>query len=209
MPPGQRPQDAWKGNAAPPARAARGPKPVPSRRWLGTALVLAALAGVIVGLIFYFRPDPEPVLLAIPVTQYEHKDWPPNPWAEADARGVRERFGGDSAQAFQLQEKGRILGELSRAAEQSRGKDKGRPVVVYICALGAVADGTVYLIPGDGKPDDPTGWIALDELLQPLHRTDAHRLLILDIRPVSSPRSVLPTEDVNEALEAALTKLDA
>src|SRR5262245_3157105 len=102
MPSTRRPQDAWKADSpAAPARVRAGN----SRRWFWAALAVAALAGVTAGLFVYLRPDPEPVLLAIPVMQYAHPDWPPNPWAEADARGLRERFGGDSAQAFQVQEK--------------------------------------------------------------------------------------------------------
>src|SRR5206468_1999643 len=135
----------------------RGSKPPSSRRWFGAALILAALAGVIVGLFFYLRPDPEPVLLAFPVTQYSQNDWSPNPWAEADAHGIRERFSHDSAESFQNQEKARILRELNRAADDSRGKDKRRPVVVSLSALGTVADGTVYIIPGDARPEDPSG----------------------------------------------------
>jgi hypothetical protein len=204
MPPTRRPKDNWKAaaanGAARPAAAGR------SGRWLAAALLLAALAGVTAGLFVYLRPDPDPVLLALPVTQYAHPDWPPNPWAEADARGLRDRFGGDSAQAVQVQEKARIVRELNRAADDSRGGR--RPVVIYVSALGVAADGKVSLLPGDARPDDPAGWLPLDDLLQPLRRTDAPRLLVLDVRPVASPRTVLPTEDVNEALDAALARLD-
>jgi hypothetical protein len=169
--------------------------------------VLLALAGLIAGWFFWIRPDSEPVLLAIPVVQYDPPDWPPNPWAEADAHAVRERFGTDSAEAFQFQQKARILGELNRAADDSHGRDKDRPLIVYLSALGTVADGKVYLVPGDSKPDDPTTWISLDELLAPLRRTSARRLLILDVRPVNAPRAALPAEDVNEALDTALGQL--
>jgi len=204
MPPSQRPKDNWKkpASAGGPAHARSAPS---SRRWLGAALVLAALVGVVAGLFFFLRPDPEPVLLAIPVTQFAHADWPANPFAEPDARGLRDRFGGDSAQAFQVQEKARILRELGRVADETRGSR--RTAVFYLSTLGTTFDGKPYLLPGDARPDDPSGWMTLDEVLQPLRRTDANRLLILDVRPVSSPRSVLPTEDVNELLGAALTKL--
>lgn len=209
--PGRRPRDAWKAatpNGQPGPRRGRTPGRAPGGawRWVWAALVLAGLVGLIGGLFVYLRPDPVPVVLAVPVTQYAHPDWPANPWAEADARGLRDRFGGDPAQAFQVQEKDRIRRELTRAADDSRGRS--RPVVAYISALGVAADGKVSLLPGDARPDDPAGWLPLAEVLQLFGRTDAPRLLVLDIRPVASPRSVLPTEDVNEALDAALAKLD-
>jgi hypothetical protein len=172
------------------------------------AVLLAALAGVTAGLFVYLRKDPEPIFRAIAVTHYAHPDWPPNPWAGDDARGLRDRFGGDSAQASQDQERARILRQLTEAAEQSRS-DRRRPLVVYLSALGTVtADGTVYLIPGDGKPDDPSTWLPLKDVLEPLRRTEAKRLLILDVRPAAGPRSLQPAADVNEALDAALEKLD-
>jgi hypothetical protein len=171
------------------------------------ALVLAALAGAIAGLFFYIRPDPVPVLLAMPVTQYDSPDWPPNPWAEADASGLRDRFPEDSAQASQAQAKDSILARLRDAVEHSRGK--GRPLVVYLCLLGTVADGTPYLLPGDARPDDREEWMTLADVLEPLAATPhVHKLVILDVRPAASPRSVLPAEDVNDALDAALAQLD-
>ena len=212
MPPSRRPQDAWKAGpkangqptpASPGRPAAR--KTGGTWRWVWAALILSAILGTIAGLFVYLRPDPAPVLLAIPVTQYAHPDWPANPWAEADARGLREHFGDDSAQAFQAQEKARVLHELSTAADGSRGVRI--PRVVYLSALGVAAEGKVFLLPGDAKPDDPATWLPLDDLLAPLRRTAAPRLLILDVRSVASPRSVLPAEDVNEALGAALKKL--
>jgi hypothetical protein len=169
---------------------------------------VAALGGVTAGLFVYLRPDPEPLFRAIPVTQYAHPDWPPNAWAEADARGLRDRFAGDSAQASQDQEKARILRQLAEAAEESRG-NRRRPLVVYLSALGTVTpDGVVHLIPSDGRPDDPSGWIPLNDVLQPFRRTDAPRLLVLDVRPAAGPRSVQPAADVNEALDAALARLE-
>jgi hypothetical protein len=210
-----RPRDAWRATAsdgrgrASPTRGRRPGGSGGSRKWLGAALLLAALGGAIAGLLVYLWPAPDPVLLAIPVSEYAHPDWPPNPWAEADARGVRDRFGLDSAQAFQVQEKARILRELRQAADDSRGVYRRRPVVVYLCALGVAADGKVFLVPGDGRPDDPSGWLPLGELLDQLPRDGAPLLLILDVRPAASPRSVLPAADVNEELDATLAKLDA
>ncbi len=203
-----RPQDVWKNTAA-----GRTPGPTGSgnrteggsrRRWLIAALVVGTLGGAIAGLLVYLWPDPPPVLLAIPVTAYDHPDWPPNPWAEADARGFLERAGGEGTQSFQAQEKQSILRELNRVADDARG----RPVVVYISALGISDGGKVSLIPGGGRPDEPSTWLSLEDLLSPLRRASSPRLLILDVRPVTDPRAVLTGEDVNESLDGALAKLD-
>lgn len=205
----RRPQDAWKPTArgTTPADRRREKQSGNIRRWFGIAVLLAALCGTAIGLIYYlFRPNPEPYLLAIAVTK-SPADWPPNPWAEADAGGLRERFPDDSALAFQSQDKARILSLLTQAAEDSKGKNRRRPLVVYLCALGVSHGGKVYLVPADGTPDDPGTWLSLEAVLDPLRKTDARRLLVLDLRPARSPRGLLPAEDVNEALESALAKL--
>ena len=199
-----RPQDVWKQSRAgqPPVRPGRG-SGAGRGRWFLAALVLVALGGAIAGLLVYLWPERAPVLLAIPVTAYAHPDWPPNPWGEADARAVLERSPGETAQTFQAQEKQAILRELNRLAEDSRR----RPLIVYLSALGAMAAGKVHLIPGDGQPDNPATWLPLEEILSPLRRSSAPRLLILDLLPASDPRAVLMSEDVNEELDAALARL--
>lgn len=198
-----RPRDVWKKPAAngPPGRT--GPRRG-AGRWIAAALVVVALGGTIAGLLVYLWPDPPPVVLAIPVSNFEHPDWPPDPWAEADARGFLERAGGEAAQTFQAQEKAAIVRELNRVADDSRG----RPVVVFLTALGMSDGGKVFLIPSLARPDDPATWLALDDVLSPLRRATAPRLLVLDVRPVTDPRAVLTGEDVNESLDAALEKLD-
>ena len=147
-----RPQDVWKSSAAArPPGAGRAPA---RSRWFAAALAVVALAGVVAGLLFYLWPDPAPVILAIPVSIYNDPDWPPNAWAEADARGLIERAPEGGAQTFQAQEKTAILRELDRVV----GDARRRPLVVYLSTLGAVANGKVHLIPGDARPDDPPSW---------------------------------------------------
>lgn len=198
-----RPQDAWKkAGAGPPPRS--GPRAGGGMaRWFLAALLVVAIGGAIAGLLFYLWPERTPVLLAIPITAYAQADWPPNPWGEADARAFLERSPTDTTQSFQAQEKQAILRELNRAAEDSRG----RPIIVYLSALGVAANGKVSLIPGDGRPDSPETWLTLDEILSPLRRATAPRLLILDVVPATDPRAVLMSEDVNEVLDTALAKL--
>jgi hypothetical protein len=200
-----RPQDVWKNSAASnkPAAANSRTQSNSRKRWFGAALFVVLLGGTLAGLLVYLWPDPTPVLLAIPVTAYDNPDWPANPFAESDARGFLQRAGGEAAQAFQAQEKETILRELIRVANDSRS----RPIVVYISALGVSDGGKVSLIPSGARPDDPGTWLPLEEVLSPLRRASAPRLLILDIRPVTDPRAVLTGEDVNESLDATLARL--
>ena len=163
-----------------------------------------ALGGAIAGLLFYLWPDPPPVILAMPITAYgQQPDWPPNPWAEADARSLLERDAEVRRQTFQAQDKPAILRELDRAATETRKQ----PLVVYLSALGVAATDKVHLIPGGGRPDDPSTWLALDEVLARVRRAATPRLLILDVRPATDPRTVLTGQDVNEVLDATLARL--
>jgi hypothetical protein len=203
-----KPKDAWR--AATPASSAPGlpgrRKPAGNpRRWLLAALVVLGLGGVLAGLFFFMRPDPDPVLLALPVSEYADPGWPPNPWAVQEARAYGERFGDDSTKAFPDQEKARLLRALAQLAEDSRGAKKGQPIVAILTILGVARDGVPYLLPADAKPDDPSMWLKLDDILQPLRKTDVPRLLILDVRPVAS----LSTSDVNDELGTALAKLES
>jgi hypothetical protein len=122
---------------------------------------------------------------------------------EADARSLLDRSPNDGAQTFQAQEKQAILRELDRAA----GDVRNRPLVVYISTLGIVSSGKVLLIPVDGRPDDPSTWLPLDEVLSRVRRASTPRLLILDVRPSSNPRAALTGEDVNGLLDSSLAKL--
>jgi hypothetical protein len=199
-----RPQDVWKRTSSgqPPSKPGQRTSGG-AGRWFFAALFVVGIGGAIAGLLFYLWPEKEPVVLAIPVTAYAQQDWPPNPWGEGDARALLERSPTDSIQTFQAQEKQAILRELNRAAEDPRG----RPIIVYLSALGVTADGKVYLIPGDGRPESPETWLALDEILSPLRRATAPRLLILDLAPATDPRAMLMGEDVNEVLDTTLARL--
>ena len=207
-----RPKDAWRGAAAA-ANSAPG-KPGTkkaagnTRRWLVAALVVLGLGGIIAGLFFFMRPAPDPVLLALPVTEYADPSWPANPWAAAEARNYGERFD-ETSKAFPDQEKARLLRALAQLAEDSKGTHKGRPIVAVLAIQGIAINGVPYLLPADAKPDDPSTWLKLDDVLQPLRKADVPRLLILDVRPVNSPHSIQPTSDVNDELDAALTKMEA
>ena len=201
------PKDAWRANAGPSASAARGPAGKNSggaKRWVAAAFVVAALAGAIAGLFVYLKPDPEPVVLVLPITQYKHPAWPANPLADADARGLFEAFPGRTAPAFPIQEKARILEAIRQVVDESRGPASGRPILVYLNALGIARGDTPYLLPGDADPDDDSTWLPLDEILAALENTKVPRSLILDLRSVSSQRCASATDDLNECIRAKL-----
>lgn len=176
------------------------------RRVALAAVLVALLGGLLLSLPLFLNRSAEPICFAVPVVEY-HKDrtsrWPPNPWAESDAHGLRDRFDGDSAQAFQHQEKGAFTRELDAAVK--RADSERRPLVVYVSALGTVANDTPYLLPADARHDDPSSWLTLEDVLDPIRKGNTHRLVVLDVRPVRSSRAALPTDDVNELIDAKLS----
>jgi len=202
-----RPKDAWRTNAGQSAPAARGPAGKSAggaKRWVAAAFVVAALGGAIAGLFVYLKPDPEPVVLVLPITQYKHPAWPANPLADDDARGFFEAFPGRTAPAFPIQEKARILEAIRQVVDESRGPASGRPILVYLNALGIARGETPYILPGDADPEDDSTWLPLDEILAALEKSKVPRSLILDLRPVSSQRCTSATDDLNDCVRAKL-----
>ena len=171
-----------------------------------SALLFAALVGVVIGLILFIRPDPKVVFLSIPVTQYEDPNWPVNPWAQRMARRSQNFTGGRVL--FHSQERDLIVRELKQLADRSRKEDEGRPVVVHFCANALVRDGVVYVLPGKARPGDPTTWLRIDELLDLFRNVEGKRLLILDLRPVVDPRLGGLVNDLSETLRHRLDQLE-
>ncbi len=181
----------------------------PSRGTTGriVALVLVlAIVGVIGGLLYYLRPTPRPLALAVAITQYADRRYPPNPWAQQDAEAFRRHFDDDSALALQGQEKQALKDLVASLAERStRSEDRGRPLVLYLTALSAVYEGRVFLLPGRAESDDPTTWLPLNELLSAFAAGQGPRLLILDIaRPLADARLGLLGNPVSSVLHAEL-----
>jgi len=202
-------RDDWRTSApqrgGTPGRAKPG-KGKAVRRVALAAVIVALLGGLLLSLPLFVTRSADPICFAVPVVEY-HKDrgsrWPPNPWAESDAHGLRDRFDGDSAQAFQHQEKGSFARELDAAVR--RADAEKRPLVVYVSALGTVAGDTPYLLPADARHDDTSSWLTLDDVLDPVRKGNTHRLVVLDVRPVRSSRAALPTDEVNELIDAKLS----
>jgi hypothetical protein len=200
----ERARDIWKsaGTANRPPRGTPGSATSGSYRWFLAAFLAVGLIGAILGLLIYLWPVEDPIVLAIPVTTYDQIEWPPNPWAENDARGFLAMPVGDAALAFQAQEKQAILGELNRVATAAGN----RPIVIYLSTLGLTANGQPYLLPSKAKLTDPTTWLSLEEIFTPLRSTQAPKLLILDVRPVRDLRGLQSAEDVNAVLDQFLAK---
>ena len=200
-----RPKDSWRTAAAGAPKTVRGPKGPGARKWIVAAFVVAGIAGAIAGLFVFLKPDPEPVVLVLPITQYKRADWPANPLAESDARAFYGAFPGNQAPAFPDQEKARILAAVQRVTDESATKSKSRPVIVYVNALGIARAGVPYILPGDADPADDSTWLPVEDLVAALRKSSVPRVLILDVRPVSSIRSALATADWNETLLAKLS----
>lgn len=205
----RRPKDMWRAGdvpATPGSTSAAQRKSSGRKRLFLSALVFAALVGVVIGLIMFIRPDPKVVFLSIPVTQYE-RDWPVNPWAQQDAEALVKHFP-DGKVLFQSQERALILRELKQLGDRSRKEDKGRPVVVHFCANAIVRDGAVYALPGDARPGEPRTWLRMDEILDLIRNVEGNRLLLLDLRPVVDARLGGLVNDLSETLRVRLDELE-
>ena len=72
----------------------------------------------------------------------------------------------------------------------------------------STADG-VALLPGNARPDDPSGWLPLAEVFQALRDGPADRRLslLLDLaRPLTDLRAGVVANDVAERLEPVIDK---
>ena len=207
----RRPQDKWRhetGAASPTGSAAAPRRGVRGGKRLSALFLFLALVGVVVGLLTFPGCSKPPVLVSIAVTEYTHYDWPVNPWAEQDAAGVRKHFAKDSALTIQSQTKSSILRELNQTVDLSKEQNRGRPIVIHFTALGIVRDGEVYALPADAEPGQPGTWLRLDELLEPIRRTQGDRLFVLDLRPVVNSRLGVVSDDLFEVLDEKLRRMD-
>ncbi|MCE9532912.1 MAG: hypothetical protein K8T89_17580 [Planctomycetes bacterium] len=210
MPDNQRPRDKWRHGSGQPSPA--GPRPARSgssgkgKLFLG-ALVLAAIVGVVIGLLTFFRSPPKPIFLSIAITEYADRNFPVNAFAQQDGEALRKHFGADSVQAFQSQERELILRELNLLADRSSNKDKGRPIVVHLSANAFAQGGTVYVLPGNAKAGVAGTAIRLEEILDILKRAKGDRVLMLDLRPVVDARLGLVADDLSETVQATLARL--
>jgi hypothetical protein len=203
-------QHAWRTAGAPAASM----EPGKSRRGGGKRFFVLAIAlaivGVIVGILIWPVQGANPIFLGIPVTQYDHHGFPPNPWAQADGEALRTRFGSDSALAAQAQEKRAILDQITALADRTGGaRDKGRPVVIYLNAFATVLGDKVQVLPGRADPDNTASWLPLEEVLSAMRRGSGSRLLLLDLaQPIAEAHLGIIANDLSSALHEELKRID-
>jgi len=172
--------------------------PAPARRrWLLPAFLLLAISGALAAVFFLLGDEPEPLLVAVAVTQYDAPEWPANPYAEQDARGFAAHFD-QPFLSFERQGKAGLLATFRDAVTKANAGE--RPLVLYLSALGTVVGDSAYLLPSDARTDAESGWLKLDDLLAPLRDAKSPPLLVLDIRPLRP----VPAGDVNARLTAEL-----
>src|SRR5262245_36341054 len=202
----------WRGAAphakAGAAKATPGPKRAGGKQKFLLLFGMLGLVGMIVGLITLIRPTPKPLYLGIAVTEYSNPNWPPNPWGQQDSKAIESLPWDEGKQAFQAQERQKIIQELNALADRTaQSADKGRPIVVHFTSLAVVWDGKVYLLPGNAQPAEPNSWLPLEEVLAALRRGQGPRLLLLDVaRPVADARLGILSDDVAAGVDAELAK---
>jgi hypothetical protein len=213
------PPPTGKGTPEPPLRAykwhsKRASRPTPAastsditpqqRRLFGLLAAAITVATTLVVVAFWIGTIKEPHLLSLPITEYGNLHYPANPLAEQDSSALVERFAGRSVKAhYTSQDQKSILQALSSLQE----RPEQEPQVVHISCLARVWEGTIHLLPGDARPDDPLTWLPLERVLESLCRDGAQRpkLLILDIvKPLTNPRLGIVVDAVANRLEAAV-----
>ena len=193
--------DDWKKPRAGGRIGATPSAPSRNRRLIPAAILFLGLLGTAAGIaVFVLRDDTKPLLLAVSISEHDAVEWPVNAYAKQSADRLRALFDRDSTQAFQDQEKNRFEASLARAVRQGRS-----PVVIHLCTCAVAWDDTVYLIPGNADPLEPTSWIGLDDVLKPLQNQRGNILLILDLRPAVAADILGCGLDVDRELERLLT----
>ena len=214
------------------------PKPVAPRRWrnedarggraepgsgrrrglFGLLVALMALVGAFVAWLFLFSPPSPPAFLSFSVTQYTDVRWPVNALAEQDSQHLLAPFQDAQNRRESLLRKAR-RGEMFtsqvgfRLAEELKKLREhpapDQPVIAHLACLARTdAQGQVFLLPADARPEDPASWVALADVLKWVESCPArHKLLLLDVaRPLADPRLGILANDtadrVQELLEA-------
>jgi len=158
--------------------------------------------GVAIGVLFYFKSKPKPLVVSIGIGEYEA--WPANPFAQQDGEGFKKNDRYDDPKVvFQGQETAdRILDEVDALA-RNRGS-RSQPAIIHVCALGAVDQGEVAILPAKSLPGKPSTWLKLATFLDKVGKIDRDRLVILDLRPVADPRFGQAGDELAPAIHAQL-----
>ena len=183
----------------PPGRSRR-------RKLLAVLIALVVLAGVGVGLLYWFAPPRAPRSLPIWIVA-EPGSVSPVPWAAQDRAALLDAglLGQplDDVSANPNRDQIRLrFKALSKAPPRE-------PVVVYLTAPAAVdAAGAVYVLPADPLGDHPRNRLPLAELLAAFKDCPArHKLLVLQLTP--PPEDPLFAPPSGELSAAVFRTLDA
>ncbi len=181
-------------------------------------LALMAMLGAFLAWLLFLRPTPSPAFLSFSITQYTDPRWPVNALAEQDSQHLLAPFQasqglGESlfrkprrGEMFTSQVRLRLVEELKKLRDH---QDRGQAVIVHLACLARTdAQGEVFLLPADAKPDDPETWVALRDVLGWVEACPArNKLLILDVmRPVADPRLGILANDVAGRVQDLLEK---
>jgi hypothetical protein len=179
----------------------RGPSARGKKIFMALALMLA-LAGAVVGFLFYINPFGPPVFLSLPITEYTDHRLAPNAFAHQDGEALLRRFPGKgNGLAFNSQQ-----GDVLRQQLRELKNHSERTFVFHVSSLAICREDKVYLLPADADLDRPQTWLPLDELLQAVAACPVTRkLLILDVmKPLADPRLGILYNPVAERVERAV-----
>jgi hypothetical protein len=166
---------------------------------------MLALAGAVVGFLFYIDPFRPPVFLSLPITEYTDHRLAPNSFAHQDGEALLRRFPGEgNGLAFNSQQ-----GKMLRQQLRELKNHSERTFVLHVSSLAVCREDKVYLLPADADLDQPQTWLPLDELLQAVTACPVTRkLLILDVmKPLADPRLGILYNPVAERVERAVRAL--
>ncbi|MCI0681409.1 MAG: hypothetical protein L0Y71_04830 [Gemmataceae bacterium] len=168
-------------------------------------LTAAALAGVIIGAVFWLRVDPGGPELVQSLIVAEHDDplYPSHAVALADEEAILQHFP-NGQHGRQSQARDNLESEFRKLAKHKKG-----PVVVHLSCQARTHGGEVYLLPSDASPDRPATWLKLYDMLLHLTKCEVEeKLLLLDIaHPLVDTRLGLVYDDVAEGVRKTLDKL--
>jgi hypothetical protein len=151
------------------------------RKQIVLAVVLFfGLAGVLIGMIAWLKPDqPEPELLAIPITEYRNIHWSSNPTAQRDADEILKQFNQAGGRASSDQEVNNLRSLLARMKARD---DRKTPLMVFVSALVYVRDDKAYLLPADARLGSADSWVPFGDLLAATAGCNAEfKALVLDL----------------------------
>ncbi len=172
-------------------------------RWklFAVALVVALLVGTVLSLLSLLKPSPKLTFYSIAISEYE--DWPPYPWS-IPPEGLQRL----SVERQNFQQRDLLLDKLLELARPPRPRPPHDPLVIYLGGLAISRAEDIYFVPADARPDEPSTWVPLDQLLEPLQGLNHPRLLIIDWEPLVDFRLGALRRNLFEQFQKRLLQMD-